>query len=152
MRTLYNSLIGLGCFLQSVVLLGFRIACGLSFFFIGLGKLGNIEGVAGFFKQLGVPFPEAHAYFVASVEMVGGLLLVVGLASRLSALLLLITMTVAFLTAHLEAVMALFVQPGLILEESPFLYWLSSLIILAFGPGMLSLDALLKRFVFKSKL
>ena len=52
----------------------------------GWGKLSDIHKVIGFFTDLGIPAPTLNAYFVASLEFGGGLLLILGLGSRLVAL------------------------------------------------------------------
>jgi putative oxidoreductase len=55
----------------------------------GLQKLqGGPANFGGLLSQLGVPALELMAYVVTLVELVGGALLIVGLLSRLSALLL----------------------------------------------------------------
>jgi putative oxidoreductase len=86
---------------------------------------------------------------VARLEYYGGLLLIVGLLTRLTALLLSSTMIVALLTAD----RALFVQAlagtgeaGLT-DVTPFVYLLLLLWLVVFGPGALSLDALLARWI-----
>ena len=55
---------------------------------------------------------------------------------------LIFTMIVAYATAESEALHAVFSDPNKFLSADPFLFLLASLIVLAFGPGKLSLDAL----------
>lgn len=123
--------------LQDIVLLFARITIGWSFFVTGKGKLGNLEGVTGFFESLGIPAPGFHAGLVGGVEMIGGLLLVFGLFSRLAAVPLTIAMIVAYLTAHREEA---FKGISEFVGENPFAYLLASLVILACGPGRVALD------------
>jgi putative oxidoreductase len=78
---------------------------------------------------------------VATTEFVGGILLVVGLGSRLAALPLAFTMVIAILTAKREAIDGLTTLVGL--EE--WSYLVMFLVIALLGPGALSLDALLSR-------
>ena len=59
-----------------------RVAIGLEFFGSGLGKLGRVSGLIQFFRSLGIPGPEILAPFVASTELVCGVLIAVGLATR----------------------------------------------------------------------
>ena len=78
--------------------LAVRIIVGIIMFAHGLQKLQG--GPAGFGQGLagmGVLAPELMAYVVTFVELVGGALLIVGLLSRLSALLLTIDLVVAIL-------------------------------------------------------
>lgn len=149
MKLLYQTLIYLGNGIQPILLLLIRLVCGFGFFQAGFGKWDHLAQVSDFFAHLHIPFPTTNAYFIAGLETVGGLFLMMGFGSRLVALLLTINMIVAYSTAHMESVRALLVDPGLFIAASPFLFLYSSLIILAFGPGILSVDAVLKRFMFK---
>ena len=69
-----------------------RIVLGLAFFQTGTGKFQNFERTVGFFDSLGLPFPAFNAGLVASMETVGGILLIVGLFTRFFASGLSITM------------------------------------------------------------
>ena len=105
----------------------------------------NLERTAEFFGTLGIPFPTLNAAMAATTECVGGLLLVVGLASRLTAIPLIVTMIVALLTADIDVVKNIFEAPDKFLEAAPFPFLLASLLVLAFGPGAISLDAWIAR-------
>lgn len=72
-----------------------RLVIGQAFYQTGSGKIENISNTVAFFTELGIPLPEAKAFFVPRLEFWGGLLLVVGLATRLVALGLPSTMTMA---------------------------------------------------------
>jgi putative oxidoreductase len=91
-----------------------------------------------------------NAYFVSCLECFGGLLLIIGLASRPIALMVAISMCVAYWTADFEAVTSIFSDPDKFVKADPFPYLLTALIVLAFGPGLLSIDALLKRVIGKT--
>lgn len=132
-------------YLQSPILLLIRLYWGWQFFHGGIEKFSNITHVAKYFGLLHIPFPLFSTYLVATVETLGGLLLLIGLFSRFAALFLVITMAVAYLTAELEAVRTIFVDPELFFKQPPFLYLYASLIVLAFGAGFFSLDYLLQR-------
>jgi putative oxidoreductase len=146
LNAFYRLIIKLGELLQPILLLVLRVAVGLGFFYAGYGKLQNISQFADFLTTLGFPVPTFHAYFVAGVEALGGLFLLAGLGTRLIALILAINMIVAYLTAHQEAVAAL-VNGTLVLfvQQSAFPFLLVSLVLFAFGPGLISIDAFLKR-------
>jgi putative oxidoreductase len=128
--------------LQSPFLLLIRLYWGWQFLQSGIGKFNHIEKVIGFFTDLGIPAPTLNAYFNASLETVGGLLLILGLASRLIAIPLLINMIVAYITADKEALSAFFSESGKFFGADPFPFLLVSLLILIFGPGKLALDTL----------
>lgn len=60
-----------------------RIALGLIFLLAGYGKFaGGLDGLAEGFASMGVPIPQVTAPFVAVLELVGGALLLIGLAGR----------------------------------------------------------------------
>ena len=128
--------------LQSPFLLAIRLYWGWQFLESGIGKFNHIEKVIGFFTDLGIPAPTLNAYFNASLETVGGLLLILGLASRLIAVPLLINMIVAYITADKEALTSFFSESGKFFGADPFPFLLVSLLILIFGPGKLALDTL----------
>ena len=150
-KNFYQILILLGTGFQPLLLLILRLYWGLSFFKTGLGKLQNIESVIQYFSSLHIILPTANAYIASSIECIGGLLLLIGLASRLASIPLSLVMTTAYLTAHFDSIKTIFINPANFIDQAPFTYLLVCLIIFAFGPGAFSIDALLKRFVFKIK-
>jgi putative oxidoreductase len=132
--------------LQSPLLLAVRLYWGFQFAQTGWGKLHNLERVTAFFAGLGIPAPGINAPFIGTLEFVGGILLAVGLGSRAIALLLTGNMLVAYLTAHREALLAVFSNPGKFLGAAPYTFLFASLLVLVFGPGKLAVDSL----IFKS--
>lgn len=146
-RRAYELIVTAASFLQSPLLLALRIYFFWQLFLTGKGKLSNISKVIDFFGSLGIPAPVVNAYFVSSLECFGGLLLVIGLASRPLALMVAISMCVAYLTADFEAVATMISDPDKFVKADPFPYLITALIVLAFGPGLLSVDALLKRVI-----
>ena len=133
--------------LGHVILLVMRLYWGWSLFTNGRSKLANIEGIISYFTDLGIPAPTLNAYFVSSLEMVGGMLLLLGLFSRLIAIPLTIDMCVAYLTADRDKVIHIFSDPDKFLSADPFFFLLVSLLVLAFGPGAIALDTLLRRWL-----
>jgi putative oxidoreductase len=99
----YRLLIRVSSNVQSPFLLAVRLYWGWQFMQTGWGKLTDIGKVVGFFADLGIPAPALNAYFVSALEFGGGLLLILGLGSRLIALPLVINMIVAYVTADREA-------------------------------------------------
>lgn len=146
-RDAYALLIRLASYFQSPLLLVLRLYWGWSFFQTGWGKLGDLSGPTKFFTELGIPFPAFNAVLVGCTETICGLLLLVGLASRLAAIPLIITLIVAYITADREALFSIFSDTDKFLEATPFLFLLATFIIFAFGPGVFSLDYLIgKKF------
>jgi putative oxidoreductase len=146
-RRAYELFVTAANFLQSPLLLVLRVYFCWQLYLTGKGKLSNIGKVIDFFTSLGIPAPALNAYFVSSLECFGGLLLIIGLASRPIAFMVLISMSVAYLTADLEAVQSIFSDYDKFVKADPFPFLLTALIILAFGPGLISIDAILKRAV-----
>ena len=130
-------------FLQSPLLLGIRLYWGWQFTQTGWGKLMHLDRTAGYFESLGIPLPKVNAIMAGGTECAGGLLLALGLFARPAAVPLIFTMLVAYWTADREALNAIGSDPDKFVTAAPFLFLLASLIVLVFGPGKLSLDALL---------
>jgi putative oxidoreductase len=126
-----------------------RIVIGLAFFQAGMGKFRNFDNVVGFFDSLGIPFPAFNAGLVASMETVGGIMLIVGLATRFFASGLTVTMIVALLTADTADFLSSW---GRASEISPtdvtaFTFLLFLLWLVTYGAGRLSLDGALRRLL-----
>jgi len=143
----YNKLDGLvatlGGWLQPVLLLLVRGWWGWSFFLTGKGKLMNLDGTTAFFTKLEIPLPKLNAILAGSTECFGGLLLLVGLGSRLVSVPLIFTMLVAYATADKEALHSILTDTDKFTGATPFLFLFACLLVFTFGPGKLSLDALL---------
>ena len=129
-------------YLQSPLLLVIRLYWGVSFALTGWGKLTHLDKTAEYFASLDLPLPKLNALAAGSTECFGGALLAVGLFARPVSVPLIFTMIVAYATADREALHAIFSDPDKFVSASPFLFLLAALIVLAFGPGKLSLDAL----------
>jgi putative oxidoreductase len=122
-----------------LLLLFFRVCWGWQFFETGKGKLGRLDDIARSFDSLGIPAPGLNAAFVSSLECIGGLLLLVGLGARPVACLLTISMTVAYVKADSDK----FDTLEHFSAAAPFWFLLTTVLVVAFGPGRLSLDWLL---------
>jgi putative oxidoreductase len=101
LKNLSRSVLGICAKLSWLGPLVVRVLVGVAFVLTGKGKLTNLDGVTGFFTDLHIPFPHANAVFVSCIELIGGLLLILGLGTRIAALFLIGVMGVAFLTAIL---------------------------------------------------
>ncbi len=123
-----------------------RVALATIFIISGLGKLAGPEGAAAYIASKGLPAPMLLALLAGATELAGGLMLAVGLRTRLAALAL-----------------ALFLVPATVLFHNPFgltgveahmqqiqvlknLAIAGGLVALAtWGAGAISLDSRLKR-------
>jgi putative oxidoreductase len=144
-KTAYSSFVRLANGAQSPVLLLVRLFWGWQFAETGLGKLHNLAHVTEFFASLGLPAPAQTALFVALVELIGGILLALGVGSRLVSLVLFVNMTVAYWTADRDAFLGVFSAPDKFYAADPFTFWFVALLILVFGPGYFALDSLIER-------
>lgn len=131
--------------LQSPFLLAVRLYWGWQFAQTGWGKINNIPKVTGFFTSLGIPFPGLNAHFIAGLEFLGGILLILGLGSRPVALLLTANMLVAYFTADREALLSILSDPDKFTAATPYTFLFASVLVLIFGPGRLALDAWMER-------
>lgn len=145
LRKLYEWIICIFNPFQNLFLLVFRLYWGWQFFMTGKGKLTNIAPVVEFFQSLGLPAPLFNAYLTGTVECLGGLMLVLGLGARLAAIPLTVVMIVAYATAHQAALFGIFSDPNEFFAQKPFLFLMTTLMVLFFGPGKLSIDELIRR-------
>jgi putative oxidoreductase len=134
----------IGSSLRSPFLLIVRLYWGWQLVQSGWGKLHNLERVTSFFTSLNLPAPGPTAVFISSLEFVGGILLILGLASRPIAILLTINMIMAYVTADREALFSVISDPDKFYAAAPYTFLIASLIVLIFGPGKFSVDKLLK--------
>jgi len=147
----YKSFGHIASYAQSPFLLLVRLYWGWQFAQTGWGKLHNLTQIAGFFTSLNLPFPAFTAAFVAWVEFVGGLLLILGLLSRFTGLVLSINMFVAYWTADHEALKSIFSDPGKFYVADPYTFLFASLMVLIFGAGLFSLDRLIAKWTLSSQ-
>lgn len=142
---IYVEVVGMLSRLQSPFLLAVRLYWGWQFAQTGWGKMHNIAKITAFFTSLNIPFPGLNAHFIAGLEFFGGILLVLGLGTRLVGFLLAANMLVAYWTADREALASIFSDPGKFYVADPYTFLFASLIVLIFGAGFLSLDNVLAK-------
>ncbi len=137
---------------QPVFLLIVRLLIGWGFFLAGTGKLNHPVPAAKQFAEFGVPAPMANVYIAGTAETVCGVLLIFGAASRIITLPLIGTMIVAYATAHKDVFEGAATDPSgfvkAFVSAPPFPYLVVILVVLLFGPGLFSVDGLIKRFYF----
>ena len=141
----YGRVISVLDLLQSPTLLAVRLYWGFPFAQTGWGKLHNIKKITEFFVSLNIPFPAFNAHPVSGLELVGGILLLLGLFSRPIALLLAGNMFVACWTADQEALKSIFSDPGKFYAADPYTFLFASVMVAIFGAGYFALDTLVAR-------
>lgn len=125
---------------QFAALVG-RVALALLFVTSGFGKIGKFDGTAGYIASKGLPLPEVGAAIAIVVELIGGLMIVVGWKTRWTALAIavfLIPTTLIFhaywnLPADKQMVDSIMFWKNLSIFGGMLLLW-------AFGPGRYSVD------------
>ncbi len=140
---------------KSILLL--RLMAGGVFFWEGILKFVYTNQGVGRFTKLGIPFPHFTATFVGYLEIVGGLMLLTGLMTRLMAVPFIAEMIVAILSTKISLYLGtspLPLPPALpqvgfwaVLHEvrSEWAQILISAFLLVNGAGQWSLDAVLQR-------
>ena len=127
--------------IQWVAPLFARIVVGWVFLWSGWGKLNNLSAITENFVSWHIPFPHVLTPFVSGVEFVGGILLLLGLMTRISAGALGVTMIVAIKSAKWDQVDSL--ESLLGFDETEYLALFLWLAIA--GAGTASLDWVLGR-------
>jgi putative oxidoreductase len=126
---------------QFPFLLVVRLYWGWQFAQSGWRKLHHLDKVNDFFTCLNLQAPRLTAHFVSGLELVGGILLILGLGSRLIGLVLTVNMLVAYWAADKEALFAVFSDPEKFYVADPYTFLFASAMVLVFGAGLFSLDA-----------
>ena len=119
-----------------------RVVLGIAMLVHGWSKLsGGVDNVAGFFgEMLGIPAPELMAWVVTIVELVGGILLVVGFLTQIVGILVALDMLGAILFAFLLRGEPFINENGFISWEKEAVFGAAALCIALAGPGIWSVD------------
>ncbi|HLI79610.1 MAG TPA: DoxX family protein [Candidatus Binataceae bacterium] len=120
-----------------------RLFLGYFFLETGWGKIHNLDAFAQRFAGWGIPHPEFNAALSAYTEFIGGALTIAGLFMRVVSIPMIINMAVAVLSVKIRDVHGLndFVE----LDEP--LYALGFFWLMMAGPGAVSLDYLIERYL-----
>jgi putative oxidoreductase len=136
--------------LQSPLLLLIRLYIGYQCIISGYAHITHFQNTVDAFKSWDVPMPEVSVAVSAVTEMVGGALLLIGLAARLISVPLIGNFIVAFLAANLSdphdrhLVHNFWNNQDVLLKDDAFPFLVTAILILVFGPGWFSIDGLIK--------
>lgn len=128
--------------LQNPFALAARVMMALLFIPAGWGKIGGFAGTSGYIASVGLPMPQVLAAGAIVVELGIGILLLIGLFTRWSALALAIFTLLAALLFH-----NFWAMPAEQQMMQSLMFWKNIAItggllaIAAFGAGAFSLDA-----------
>ena len=128
--------------LNWLALLIVQTAVGYMFASGAWGKLHDLKGFGDWFGTLGIPFPHFNAFFVAWLEFIGGICLILGLGTRVLSFMLACTMVVALITVGTQSD-AKTLSDWIFKSES--LLILIFILLMVMGPGKLSVDSVIRR-------
>lgn len=123
----------------NIVILLARLAVAYGFSLPALMKIQNLEGTIVWFESRHIPFPAFTAYMVSSLEVIGIVLLILGLFTRVISVLLGCVMLGAIFFVHFHHGFSS-ANNGF---EIPLYYFIFLMIFATFGPGKYSFDEIL---------
>lgn len=116
--------------------LGARVFLALIFVLAGYGKMADPAGTIGYIASVGLPAPELAYVGAVGVELIGGIALIVGFKTRMTAMLLAVFSLITAAAFHN--------QLG---DQMQFIMFFKNvamaggfLQVAAFGPGRFSID------------
>ena len=115
---------------------GLRISVGVLFIVHSLGKFDS--GTGGFFSSIGLP--SEMAPLIGLLELIGGILLIAGVLTRIASSLLAIEMLVVMV--YLKKLQSFSGKNGLELELLIFVILLTVIVL---GPGRISVSNVIKK-------
>lgn len=142
-KVYYEKFTSLVSNVKSFSLLMARLIIAYGFYAPAMNKWSDIGAVAGWFESMEIPFSTLNAYMAASTELLGVVLLALGLFTRLISIPLIVVMIVAITMVHLPNGFS----AGDNGFEIPLYYMMFLLIFLGNGAGRFSLD----RMIFGEK-
>ena len=123
--------------LNDVVFMGLRSAIGIIFILHGYSKIGN-DGFASWLPSLGIP--SEFQILIAMAELIPGILLIIGVLSRISASVISIVMVGAIF--HVKSAASITGEGGI---ELDLILLAVALVIIVVGPGRISLSQVIKK-------
>jgi putative oxidoreductase len=120
-----------------------RLFIGYFFLETGWGKITHLGAFTQHFVEWGIPDPAFNAALSAYTELIGGALTMAGLFTRVISIPMIINMAVAVLTVKIKQISGL----NDFVETDEPLYALGFFWLMMWGPGAVSLDYFLERFL-----
>ena len=142
---IFNNIINYIEKLKDLPPLLFRLVLAYGFYGPAVMKLKNFNGIVVWFSSMGMPLPKLNAFLATGTETIGIVLILLGLATRIISIPLMVVMIVAIATVHLGNGF----EAGNNGVEIPIYYMLMLFSLLITGPGKISLDALINKFYNK---
>ena len=146
-RRWYRIYVRASSYLGDLLLLLVRVYWGSLLVESGWNKFANLHQTAAYFESLGIFWPKFNALMSGGAELGCGALLVIGLAARVAAVPLVVNMLAAFIANSGDSIRHLFTNANEFVTAPEFLFLFACLLVLVFGPGMISLDGLLGNFL-----
>jgi putative oxidoreductase len=140
-----------------------RLMAGGVFLWEGVLKFVYQNQGVGRFTKIGIPFPELSADFVGGLEIIGGILLILGLFTRFISVPFIVEMVVAMLSTKIAIFLGVSPLPlppvppqtgfAAVLHEvrSEYAQLLTVTFLLIVGAGPWSVDALLRRRIRRAQ-
>jgi len=140
-RKYYSTYVNLLTKIKDVQILLIRLVLAYGFYGPAIMKAKDVSSITEWFGGMGIPFPAINAYLATITEVVGVILLALGLGTRIIAIPLIIVMLVAIASVH--------IGNGFNASDNgfeiPLYYILMLLSLLVSGGGRISVDYLINR-------
>jgi putative oxidoreductase len=133
--------------LTGLPLLLMRLILAYGFYEPAISKMNDIEAIASWFSDMGLPFPTLNAYLATYTEFFGFILLLIGLGTRWISIPLIITLIVAIKTVHWENGFS----SGNNGYEIPLYYIIMLVTLLVYGSGKISSDYVITSLMSRYK-
>jgi len=127
--------------LSDLPLLALRLIVAYGFYQPAIVKLKNVGALIEWFGKMGIPAPTLNAYMSLITETTGVLCLIVGFATRLITIPMMVIMAVAIVTVHWKNGFSC----GHNGFQIPFYFGIMLFTLLVYGPGRFSLDDYIRR-------
>jgi len=129
---------------KDIASLVLRVSVSALMLFHGISKFqGGIDGIKELVVSFGLPSLLAYGVYVGEIFM--PLLLILGLLTRVSALIFGATMLFAIALAHSDMLFAIDTETGGLMIELPLLYLIAAITLFFLGAGKFSIDAKLQQ-------